>query len=451
MRLGFRGRLVLGVTTLVVAFCGAAVSVLSVLTGQFVAGQAQRQIEECRDGFQRQMENRLASWRSSTEAMARTPVLLAMAATPGIDAATFADCLADLRAPLVAVLDTNGRVVASRSCWSPGADLRQLPGVEAALAGTDSDHVWALGHGLALVAISRLEQGERVLGLLVRGERVDDALATGIGAIAGRDVLFLRDGRLLAASWRNAMPQHTDFTPLRTLRHADLSVHGVAAAPFVDGMSREGLAVRLHADAGVAWLSHDLQEVHALRRQAYAWLLVTGGILAALGITFAARIAARLTRPLRHLTAASDLMGRGELATRVDETGMDAELGQLALSFNAMAATVQTLVREVTDKAARAEAGNRAKDAFLTSMSHELRTPLTGIQSTAALLQQFGDEASPSSSTRSCASPSASASASAARWSSPTSPAAAPAGPSAGSGCCPCANKRAGGSPACCR
>jgi signal transduction histidine kinase len=60
-----------------------------------------------------------------------------------------------------------------------------------------------------------------------------------------------------------------------------------------------------------------------------------------------------------------------------------------------MAETVQQLVDDVGDKAARAEAANRAKDGFLTSISHELRTPLTGIQSTAELLQQFGDEASP--------------------------------------------------------
>ena len=395
MRLGFRGRLVLGVTTLVVAFAGAAVSVLSVLTGQFVARQAQRQVEECRDGFRRQMENLLTSWRKETAAMARTPVLLATAGIPDVDAATFTDCLADLRAPLVAVLDTNGRVLASRGCWPPGSDLYKMPGVAEGLLGTDSDHTWPLGRGLALVAIARLEQGDRVLGLLVRGERVDDTLAASIGTIAGRDVLFLREGHPLGANWRSTQPQHADLTPLRHLRHDGLPISGVTATPIVDGVPRDGLAVRLHADAGVAWLSHDLQEVHALRHQAYGWLMLTGAILALLGVLFAVRIAARMSQPLRRLTATSDRMGRGDLATRVDEDGLDAEFGQVAQSFNAMATTVQALVREVTDKAARAEAGNRAKDAFLTSMSHELRTPLTGIQSTAALLQQFGDEASP--------------------------------------------------------
>jgi signal transduction histidine kinase len=96
------------------------------------------------------------------------------------------------------------------------------------------------------------------------------------------------------------------------------------------------------------------------------------------------------------LTAAADRMGHGDLGARVGViAGDDDELNRLARSFNAMADTVQQLVADVTDKAARAEAANRAKDAFLTSISHELRTPLTGIQSTAELLQQFGEGATP--------------------------------------------------------
>jgi len=124
------------------------------------------------------------------------------------------------------------------------------------------------------------------------------------------------------------------------------------------------------------------------------WLIGVGLVLALLGVAFATRMAARLARPLRQLIDASNRIGAGELSARVGATEDD-ELGRLAHSFNAMAQTMQQLIADVTDKAARAEAANRAKDGFLTSMSHELRTPLCGIQSTAELLQQFGDQASP--------------------------------------------------------
>ncbi|MBL9077061.1 MAG: HAMP domain-containing histidine kinase [Planctomycetes bacterium] len=395
MRLHFRGRLVLGVTTLVVTFAGAALAVLGELGNQFVAGQIQRQVEECRGGFQRQMEMRLASWQRETEAFARTPLLLATVAIPGVDAATLADRLEELQAPLVAVLDTDARVLASRGAWPPGTDLGAMPGIPSALAGVTGDHAWPLHRGLALVTVTPLVQGERLLGLLVRGERVGDPLAATIGTIAGRDVLFAQDGIVLAASWRDELPEHTDLLPLLHLRHHTLPASGTTVAPSIDGVARTGLAVPLHRDGGIAWLSYDLQEVERLREEAFQWLGLTCGILTLLGVVFAVRTASRLSRPLRTLTSAADRMGHGDLAARVDDRGLDVELGQLARSFNAMATTLQTLVADVTDKAARAEAGNRAKDAFLTSISHELRTPLTGIQSTAALLQQFGDEASP--------------------------------------------------------
>ena len=294
----------------------------------------------------------------------------------------------------MALLTPAGEVRASRGAWPAGTDLAAMPGIDTARAGATTDHAWPLGGGLALVAIAPLYRDDRLTALLVRGERAGDGLAATLGTVAGRDVLFALDGTVLAASWRRGLPDTSELTPLLQLRHHTLPTTGETVTPDVDGLPRTGLAVPLHRDGGIAWLSYDLQEVSALRQQVFEWLLLTCGVLALLGVAFAVRNAARLTRPLRALTGAADRMARGDLAARVDAAGMDVELGHLARSFNVMAATVQTLVRDVTDKAARAEAGNRAKDAFLTTMSHELRTPLTGIQSTAALLQQFGDEAS---------------------------------------------------------
>lgn len=169
---------------------------------------------------------------------------------------------------------------------------------------------------------------------------------------------------------------------------------GVPLALAVDGHDRPGIAVRIHPDAGIAFLAHDLDPILSIRDQARGWLLGLGGTLVLLGIGFAVRTAARLAAPLRALIGAVDRIGGGDLGARV-EVSMGDEIGRLGTSFNSMAQTMQKLVADVTEKAAHAEAANRAKDGFLTSMSHELRTPLCGIQSTAELLQQFGDEATP--------------------------------------------------------
>jgi len=396
MRLGFRTRLMLGTTLLVVAFVATAAVALATLIDRFAANQAARQIADARASCRTQMERLLEGWRRETRTLGRSPTLLATAAIPEVDEATFADPLDDIpEAPVLAVLDAAGRVVAQRGGWPTGDSLTSMPGMPAALRGGTVDHVWPHPNGLAIVAITPLIQGDQLLGALVRGELVDASLAERLGASTGNDAVFVHEGRVLAASWRDGPHPDVDLRCIERLRAEGLPADGMPLELVVDGSARPGLALPLHPDGGVVYLSHDLRAIEHLRSTARGWLLGIGALLAAAGIVFAGRTATRLSKPLLALTAASDRMGRGELSVRVDPTAMDDELQRLGSSFNAMAQTVQALVADVTDKAARAEAANRAKDGFLTSISHELRTPLTGIQSTAELLQQFGDDASP--------------------------------------------------------
>lgn len=395
MALGFRDRLLLGSAVKVVTFVTIAVIGLAVLTGRHASEQVLQAIDESRASFGIQMELHLRAWRRETREFARSPVLLAMAAIPGVDAATFDDQLDGMAAPLVAVLDPKGTVLAGRGGFVVGADVRTMPGFEAALQNGVEDHVWMLPEGPALVAVAPLAQGGELLGALVRGERIDNALANRLGAIGASDVMLVHDGQVLGRRWRKQPKGDVDLRALQDLQLTDLPPEGRPLSLRVDGELRRGLALRLHDDGGIAFLSHDVSHIEALRDDARLWLLGSGALLALTGLLFALHMASRLARPLQALTSASDRMGRGDLGVRVDDRGMDRELGALARSFNAMAATMQTLVRDVTDKAARAEAANRAKDGFLTSVSHELRTPLTGIQSTAELLQQFGDGATP--------------------------------------------------------
>jgi signal transduction histidine kinase len=395
MRLGFRTRLMLGTTLLVVAFVAAAVLVLAVLLDHHVADQVAHAIDDSRRNVAMQMDLQAQAWRRDAENAARSPLLLATAAIPDVDEATLADRLAEIEAPIVAILDGRGRVLASRGCWQAGDALAAFPGVAAALRGEVQDHVWPHSRGLALVAVAPLVQGGELLGAIVLGQDVDSRLAERIGAVTGSHVVLTHDGQALATAWRNAVARAIDLGPLDVLRHRTLPSLGQPLELVIDGSPRPGLALPLHRDAGIVYLSHDLDAIEHLRRSAHAWLLGIGLLLALTGIALSARTAARLSRPLLALTTASDRMGRGDLGARVDKVPMDAELQRLALSFDSMAETVQALVADVTDKAARAEAANRAKDGFLTSISHEMRTPLTGIQSTAELLQQFGDDASP--------------------------------------------------------
>jgi signal transduction histidine kinase len=395
MQLGFRAKLVLGSTAKMTAFVVVTVLVLDVLTGRHAERQLAQQIDDARASFTAQMSLHLRSWRRETREFARSPLLLPTAAIPGVDAATFADVLAGMEAPLVAVLDPHGKVLASSGGWSPGADLAAMPGLSQGMQTGVADHLWAIDGGMALVAVAPLTQGDELLGALVRGERIDDRFAQRLGAVSGSDVLLVDDHGVLGQRWREPLAEPVDPTPLGRWSHSTLPASGSTVELRVAGEPRFGLALRLHEDGGIAFLSHDLHTIAALRDEGRLWLLGAGTVLASFGVGFSLYMASRLTRPLAALTTAADRIGGGELATRVDAVGMDHELGTLARSFNLMATTMQSLIADVTDKAARAEAANRAKDGFLSSISHELRTPLTGIQSTAELLQQFGDGASP--------------------------------------------------------
>lgn len=100
-------------------------------------------------------------------------------------------------------------------------------------------------------------------------------------------------------------------------------------------------------------------------------------ILAGVGGAFVATVvgvivAGYITRPLRQIEEAARSLARGDTSRRAPVTSGD-ELGELAISFNAMA-----------DSLANQE---RVRQQFIADVSHELRTPLTVLQGEIEALQ----------------------------------------------------------------
>lgn len=122
-------------------------------------------------------------------------------------------------------------------------------------------------------------------------------------------------------------------------------------------------------------------------------------VAAALAGMLAAR---QLSRPILDLEQAVRRLRGGEFATRLPEERRD-ELGDLAVAFNRMAATLQDLYNNLEAKVAERTATLKAtnlelarasqiKSEFLARMSHDLRTPLNSVIGFADLLltQQTG-------------------------------------------------------------
>jgi signal transduction histidine kinase len=98
-----------------------------------------------------------------------------------------------------------------------------------------------------------------------------------------------------------------------------------------------------------------------------------GAVIAAVaGLGLAALFVRQITRPLVDLTHASRRIAQGELDVRVPVISSD-EVGELAQTFNQMAATL--------------EKQEMLRRNLMADITHELRTPLTGIQGAVEAMQ----------------------------------------------------------------
>jgi signal transduction histidine kinase len=179
---------------------------------------------------------------------------------------------------------------------------------------------------------------------------------------------------------------------LRTVTHA-------SQAMLLDSNGKDLLTGESHADM-LPFAEHPLHSPFAMRSHIFArkstdgryclilirenwyfWFLQPAHLLViVLAVLLCYGLAHYLTAPLRQLRSAVDRLGRGDLTARAEEKRHD-ELGDLAASFNRMAAHIQTLLA--------------AERRLLFDISHELRSPLARL-SVAVELARTDEAGAPS-------------------------------------------------------
>jgi two-component system OmpR family sensor kinase len=111
-------------------------------------------------------------------------------------------------------------------------------------------------------------------------------------------------------------------------------------------------------------------------------LLIVGG--AATIIAFGAGwvLSGAVLRPVNRITQTARAIGiERDFGRRVDHTGPNDEIGQLATTFNTMLTQLQAAYQQV-------ERSLQQQRQFVADVSHELRTPLTTIRGNLALLRR---------------------------------------------------------------
>lgn len=162
--------------------------------------------------------------------------------------------------------------------------------------------------------------------------------------------------------------------------------------PMEDGSTAPGIVVGqqlIVPEVGVfeVYIAYDLADSQQTLQFVQSTLWVAGLILIAIIIGISWVVLRTVSKPIIEAAETSARLASGDLEVRLPVHGED-ELATLARSFNAMADSIESQIKELGEL-------SLVQQRFVSDVSHELRTPLTTIRLAADMLNDQRDQFDP--------------------------------------------------------
>ncbi|HEY7923798.1 MAG TPA: protein kinase, partial [Vicinamibacteria bacterium] len=345
--MGLTGKILLFIATLVVLLVGGTLVFTTIQANQLARSTIDAGLKETRDVWHTIQDDRFKKLRLGVRVLANDPYFKAAIAER--DQNTALDSLGergqDLAADFMMATDPSGKLIARTDRPSDtGDDLSKDPIVKKALEGDDAAALWLQGDQLFTAVAVPMQTGPELVGVMVAGYRLSEAVAAQMHKITHSEMAFL-----VRPAGQPEKVAVSSLGPLEPALAASLALPQMAQAdvPFeLDLAGERYIGVRTPLTSatgetiGAALALRSLSaETVPFRRFRNVLVAVSLGVMV-LGLLAAWGAASRITGPVRKLVGLVERIRDGSYSGAVAVQGRD-EIGVLARAFNALVADLR--------------------------------------------------------------------------------------------------------------
>ena len=397
--MGLTQKILLFTSVLVVALVFSSLVFTTIQADRLAEENVSRGLTETRQVWETYQADRYNKLKLGIRVLANDPGFKSVVETK--DAATMLDTLKErneeTKADFFIVTDPSGVVVARTDRPSAqGEDLSKAPIVMKPLEGEESATVWRTSDRLYHAVSVPIVTGQALMGVLVAGYGINEALASDIRKLTHSEIAFV-----------TVAPGTPPQLAVSSLGPKESALREALGRPELASGSADNFEIDLAGDrhvgvevplktatgqtvgAVMALRSKDA-EMAGFRRFRNSLIMVSAGVMA-LGLLFAYLGAARITGPVRRLADLVERARNGSYSGKVDVDTGD-EIGTLAKTFNRLLADLrekEQLIDFLREETVQKKAAGVTQEATGASVTMSETAALTTVSP--ALAMRRGD------------------------------------------------------------